>query len=184
MSILDKLKKYNKNNFHSHTFCVWIEVSFEISQNTKINFKSKSGSQYLFTEEGVYRTSNHWGRVANCRWSMKPINNFKNQQTRVGFAKWTDFYHNDETSKLFYINVDFDKKEVNFYHKDINNYDGNAVLRNVTDTAKKIKIIKGVLNEIGWSKYLEIKDLNETRKNIIEKLIYSERSFNEIKKSI
>lgn len=177
-------KRYTKFNFHSHTFCIWTEVLFETKQDTKINFKSKSGSQYLFTEEGVYRISNHWGRVANCRWRLEPLINYKSQQTKVGYAKWTQFFLNDETSKLFFVKVDFERKEINFYHKESSNYDGKAVLRNVNETAKTIKIIKQVLNETAWSNYLEFQDLTELRKVIVEKLTHSERSFLEIKKMI
>ena len=103
------LKKYNKTNFHKHTFCEFIEVDTNAIPNIEWHYKSKSGSGYCFTEQGVYRISNHWGRAANCRWrlissassntsSRAKINN---SQHRIGYAKWTDFYPNNETEKLF-----------------------------------------------------------------------------------
>ncbi len=91
---------YHKYNFHKHTFCVWQEVIPDAIIESKINYKSKSGSQYIFTETGVYRISNHWGRAANCRWRLESLKDYKNQQTKIGFALWTDFYNNDENSKL------------------------------------------------------------------------------------
>jgi hypothetical protein len=97
------MKTYNQNNFHKHTFCLWKEVSPADFEVQKPQFKSKSGSEYYFTTEGVYRTSNHWGRAANCRWRLVSQGNYKSQHTIVGFAKWTDFYPNDETAKLFFI---------------------------------------------------------------------------------
>ena len=64
-------KTYNKTNFHKHTFCIFKEVDFETIQNLKPNYKSKSGSSYFFTDQGVYRLSNHWGRAANCKWRLE-----------------------------------------------------------------------------------------------------------------
>ena len=63
-------KKYNKNNFHKHTFCEFTEVDATTISNIEWHYKSKSGSGYCFTEQGVYRISNHWGRAANCRWRL------------------------------------------------------------------------------------------------------------------
>ena len=64
------IETYNKTNFHKHTFCIFQEVDFELIKNLKLNFKSKSGSSYYFVENGVYRLSNHWSRVANCKWRL------------------------------------------------------------------------------------------------------------------
>lgn len=176
------MKTYHSKNFHKHTFCLWKEVSqtdFELQQ---LQFKSKSGSEYYFTEEGVYRISNHWGRVANCRWKLIPLAEYKNQSTKIGFACWTDFYPNDETAKLFFIQVDFEQKTVDFFHKDMPFYDGKAVLRNAAETAKTIKTIKQILNEEDWAKYLEYKDLEELMIGVIEKILNSNLSLNEIKR--
>lgn len=177
------MKTYNKLNFHKYTFCLWREVSFAEIEKLPLSHKSKSGSGYIFTEVGVYRISNHWGRAANCRWRLIADENFKSQQTKVGFANWTDFYPNDETSKLFFIKVNFDTIEVNFYHKLSPDYEAKYVLRNASETAKTIKIIKEILTETAWSKYLQFDDLEELRKEIVEKLITTEKSFLEVKKN-
>jgi hypothetical protein len=177
------LKTYHQNNFHKHTFCLWKEVSQADFELQKSHFKSKSGSEYFFTEEGVYRMSNHWGRAANCRWRLVSQGNYKSQHTIVGFAKWTDFYPNDETAKLFFIQVDFEQKSVDFYHKNMPLYDGKAILRNAAETAKTIKNIKQVLNEEDWAKYLVYEDLEELRMEIVEQLVHSNLNFNEIKKT-
>ena len=91
-------KKYTKDNFHSHTFCLWKEVLMNEIKDFKINYTSQSGSQYIFKPEGLYRISNHWGRVANCHWRLVPISEFKNQKKTVAFAYWNDFY-----AKIFYF---------------------------------------------------------------------------------
>ncbi|HQW68207.1 MAG TPA: hypothetical protein PLH25_00955, partial [Flavobacterium sp.] len=72
--------------------------------------------------------------------------------------------------------------EVNFYHKLSPDYEPKYVLRNTSETAKKIKIIKEILTETAWSKHLLFDDLDELRMEIVEQLITTEKSFLEIKK--
>lgn len=184
------LKKYNKTNFHKHTFCEFIEVDATAIRNIEWHYMSKSGSGYCFTEEGVYRISNHWGRAANCRLrlisSLKTSSSSKvnNNQNRIGFAKWTDFYPNNETENFFYVEVNFETKEATFQHKNNPNYDGKAVLRNASETAKVIRQIKEILESDTWAKYLDFDDLEQLRKEIITKLIQTSTSFAEIKRSL
>jgi hypothetical protein len=175
-------KNYHKINFHSHTFCIWKEVAATEIQELKLNFKSKHDSHYYFTTDGVYRFSDHWGRVANCHWRLVPISKYKNQKATVAFARWDDFYTNDASSKLFFIKVDIDTQEVNFYHKLVSDYDGKLGLRNANETAKTIKNIKQVLTENDWAKYLNYTDLELLRKEVIEDLVASTQSFLEIKR--
>ncbi len=171
-----------KFNFHSHTFCIWKEVPWSSIQDLKINYTSKSGSQYIFTSEGLYRISNHWGRVANCHWRLIPILDFKNQNQTVAYAKWEDFYSNNDDSKLFYIKMDWEHQEVNFYHKDTIGDGPELVLRNAKDTAKTIRVIKEVLAETAWAKYLVYDDINVLRKVVVNELINTGKSFLEVKK--
>jgi hypothetical protein len=179
----DKMKKYNTKNFHKYTFCLWNEVSQADFEVQKSHFKSKSGSEYFFTEDGVYRISNHWGRVANCRWRLVPLTDYKNQYTKVGFARWNDFLPNDENAKLFFIQVDWEQKTVDFFHKDLPFYDGKAILRNATETAKVMKTIKQVLNEEAWAKYLNYENLEDLRRGVVERMVYDEMSFGEVKRN-
>ncbi len=184
------LKKYNKTNFHKHTFCEFTEVDSDLIPNIDWHYKSKSGSGYCFTEEGVYRISNHWGRAANCRWRL--ISNLRanssskinNSQHRIGYAKWTDFYTNNETENLFYVQVNFDTKEATFQHKNNPNYDGKAVLRNASETAKVIRQIKEILETDTWAKYLDFDHLEELRKEIILKLINTSMTLQTLKKDL
>ena len=178
------LKKYNKTNFHKHTFCEFTEVDSASIPNIDWHYKSKSGSGYCFTEEGVYRISNHWGRAANCRWRLISSSKINNSQHRIGYAKWTDFYPNNETENFFYVDVNFDTKEVTFQHKYNPNYDGKAVLRNASETAKVIRQIKEILESDTWAKYLDFDDLQQPRREIIRKLIQTSTSFAEIKRSL
>ncbi len=184
------LKKYNKTNFHKHTFCEFTEVNSASIPNIEWHYKSKSGSGYFFTEEGVYRISNHWGRAANCRWRLisnsraNSSSKINNSLHRIGYAKWTDFYPNNETDNFFYVEVNFEAKEVTFQHKYNPNYDGKAVFRNASETAKVIRQIKEILETDTWAKYLDFDDLEELRREIIRKLIQTSTSFAEIKRSL
>jgi hypothetical protein len=175
-------EKYNRINFHSDTFCIWNEVAATEIQELKLHFKSKHNSHYYFTTQGVYRFSDHWGRVANCHWRLVPLSGYKNQKATVAFAHWNDFHTNDNTSKLFFIKANPQTQEVNFYHKSLSDYDGIATLRNATETAKTIKNIKQVLTEKDWAKYLNYTNLETLRNQIVNELIVSEKSFLEIKR--
>ena len=188
-----ELKKYNKHNFHKHTYCVFKEVGFDKVKDLKPNYSSKSGSSYYFRDEGLYRVSNHWGRAANCRWKLdsSTVNDDENMkqvqikqvQIKVGYAKWTDFYPNNEQENLFYIEVDFEAKTVDFLHKNNPEYDGKLVCRNASETAKRIKICKEVLLEVKWCKYLEFNSIEELREEVVYGLLYTNASFITIKQN-
>lgn len=173
-------KKYNRSNFHKHTFCDFIEVSRNSLNELKLAYTSKSGSSYYFTEEGVYRVSNHWGRAANCRWRLISNEEKVNQYKRVGFAKWIDFFPNNETERLFYIEINWKDKSVLFQHKNNSSFN-DETLRNASETAKRIKQIKEILKDDSWAKYLEIDDVEITRKDICEQLIATNKTLHEIK---
>ncbi|WP_291138950.1 hypothetical protein [Flavobacterium sp. UBA7663] len=163
-----------------------MEVDISSIPSIEWHYISKSGSGYYFTDEGVYRISNHWGRAANCRWRLISSSNSKinNSQIRTGFAKWTDFYPNNETENFFYVEVNFDTSEVNFQHKNNPKYDEKAVLRNASETAKVIRQIKEILESDAWAKHLDVEDLEVLRKEIIWKLITTNTSLQTIKKDL
>ena len=56
------------------------------------------------------------------------------------------------------------------------------MLRNAKDTAKTIRILKEVLTETDWAKYLKYDDLEVLRKEVVAELVNSEKRFLEIKK--
>ncbi|MCG2612336.1 hypothetical protein LZZ90_12545 [Flavobacterium sp. SM15] len=176
-------KIYNKFNFHKHTFCVFKEVDELKIEALKPNHNSKSGSVYYFTEEGVYRVSNHWGRAANCRWRLDSDSKNVNQRTKVGYANWTDFYPNNEQENLFYIEVNWQINEVSFQHKNNPKYQGKEMLRNASETSKVIKTINELLTTDNWAKYLDFDDLDVLRKEIVTLLITTSKTFLEIKRN-
>lgn len=171
------MKTYTKSNFFKHTFCAFVIVKQEFFDENQVHFRSKAGSQYSYTAEGVYRYSNHWGRVANCRWRLISDTKLKNQESYLGFAKWTDFYALNETEKQFYISVDFEASEVNFHHKK----DLTEVFLYFADTAqKRIVHIKKLLTDDKWAAYFN-EDIATLRKKIISEFINSNASLQEIK---
>ncbi|WP_112113916.1 hypothetical protein [Flavobacterium aciduliphilum] len=179
------MKIYNKTNFHKHTFCVFQEVDFSEISNLRLGFKSKSGSSYYFVENGVYRESNHWGRAANCKWRLQKNNNVTNQigkRTKLGFAKWTDFYNDNDVDRLYFIEVDFGNRHVTFNHKESSNYSKEKVLRNEPDTTKIIKQIRVLFDEYSWAKHFKEEDIDSLRKEIIFKLVHTNATFQEIRK--
>jgi hypothetical protein len=157
-------------------------VTFAEISDLRISYKSQSGSQYIFAAEGLFRISNHWGRVANCHWRLVPLDQFKSQHNIVAFAKWTNFYSNDDTSKLFFIKVDFETLEVNFYHKQSADNLEIKVFRNAKDTSKTIRTIKQVLTETDWAKHLNYEDFEVLKKEVVTQLVATDRGFLEIKR--
>jgi len=179
------IKIYNKTNFHKYTFCIFKEANLDAIKDLKLNFKSKSGSSYYFVENGVYRLSNHWGRAANCKWRLVNANissNNKNERTKLGFASWIDFHPDNDYEKLYFIEVNHDNQSVNFYHKQSESYLSNKVLRTSNETSKLIKQIRNLLEETAWVKHLKLDNVEELRKQIIDRLINSNQSFQEIRR--
>lgn len=179
------IKTFNRTNFHKHTFCIFQEVDFDVIKDLKPNYTSKSGSSYYFTKIGVYRLSNHWGRAANCKWRLS--RNSKNEipnsnRTKLGFAKWTDFYPDNDFEKLYFISADFENKTVNFFHKRDKNYSSENILRTSIETTKLIKQIRMLFDETAWAKYLNKENIDILRKEIITELITSNKAFQEIRK--
>lgn len=176
------MKDYHKHNFHKHTYCEWKSVSLDEIQGSQISFKSKSGSQYFFTDKGVFRKSNHWGRIGNCRWILKEIIQYKNQEIKIGYAHWSDFHSNNDWEKLFFIQVDFQEKKVSYSHKDSTTNNKEYVLRNAKETAKRISLINDIMINELWSKHLKYDNIDAIRLEIINQLIFTEKSFLEIKR--
>lgn len=169
--------KYNKTNFFKHTYCEFQCKQMDVLAEENIHFKSKSGSSYVYTEEGVYRYSNHWGRVANCRWKLNGVEKYQNQNYYVGYAKWTDFYSLTSDAKLFYLKVDFEKENVIVYKPEENTID---TLYNLTVVFKKKKEVEEVFKNTKWMQYYE-EEIEVLQKKIINELLNSNKSLREIK---
>ncbi len=171
----------NRSNFHNRTFCIFKEVDLDTIKDVNPNFKSKSGSNYYFTEVGVYRLSNHWGRAANCKWRLTSDAK-NNNRTKLGFANWSEFYPDNDFEKLYFIEVNFENQSVNYYHMQSYNFTSDKVLRTANETTKLIKKIRTLFEETAWSKHLKDSNTEVLRKEIIKKLIESVATFQEIRR--
>jgi hypothetical protein len=174
-------KKYTKYNFHKNTFCIFKEVGYDLVKDIRIDYKSKSGSSYIYTENGVYRIADHWGRASDCRWRLEGLKEIKNQQFSVGYAEWKDFHENDEVSQLFFIDIDFENKKAHFHHKKSKLFEEKYFLRNANEVSKTLRIIHQILKEESWAKYLEYKDIDVIRFEICTSLQCSNDTFLKIK---
>ncbi|MFY7739786.1 MAG: hypothetical protein ACOVQC_04645 [Flavobacterium sp.] len=183
------IKTYNKTNFHKYTFCIFKEVDLDAIKDLKLHYKSKSSSCYYFVENGVYRLSNHWSRVANCKWRLINENSNVNQninsnRTKLGYANWSDFYSDNDVDKIYFLEADYESKSVNFYHKQSSNYSSDKVLRSSSETTKIIKQIRTLFEETAWAKYLNEDNIDVLRKDIIEEMISRNQTFQEIRKRL
>ena len=179
--LLNKFKPNSKS--FKNTFCVFNEVEIKTVESLIPNYKSESGSQYFYTEKGMYRLSNHWGRLANSKWRLIASQPESTSKTKLGFAEWKGFYPDNNFEKLYYLEVDFDKQTINYQHKNNPNFDNKPILRNALDTAKRIKQARNILTLSNWAKYFNNQNINELRENIVNELIYTDKNLEEIKRN-
>jgi hypothetical protein len=168
-------------NSFKNTFCVFNELPLDAIEGLTIQYKSKAGSSYFYTKEGMYRLSNHWGRLANSKWRLEPMQETSLSKQKLGFALWTSFYPDNAEDKLYYLEANFDTKTVQYQHKNNLSYDQKAVLRTSFETAKRIKQVRNLFELTSWAKYFEYDDLDNLRMKIINGLIYTNKSLEEIK---
>ena len=180
---MEKNFRPNPNSF-KNTFCVFQEVHLQAIDGLQLQFQSKAGSSYYYSNLGMYRLSNHWGRLANSKWRLLPIYPETESKTKLGFAPWDHFYPDNAIKALYYIDVNYDEMTVNYQHKNNPDYSNKEILRTSFETTKKIKQIRNLLNLTSWAKYYEYDDLNLLRKKIIDDLIFTNKSLEEIKREI
>lgn len=80
-----KSELVDKTNFHDCTVADWIESDVEFIAD----YKSGSGSEYMFTDKGVYRKSNHWLKYVNtCVWLL---NGVESDKDTIAFCSYDNF---------------------------------------------------------------------------------------------
>ena len=171
--------KYHKFNFYRSTYCEFEMQNINFFDDMKAHFQSKSGSYYYYTEEGVFRYSNHWGRVANCRWKIQGIDHYKNQKYYVGYANWSDFYPLNSKDKVFYLEVDYQERKANI--KRIRTDEERKEFLMTSEFAhQRLKQIQTLFKEYKWARYYE-EDVDVLRKIIIDKLITTNKTLQQLK---
>lgn len=173
-----------KSGTFKNTFCVFLEIDPETINIGTFDYISQSGSSYFYTETGMYRYSNHWGRLANSKWRLVPLETQTTLKFKLGFAKWEHFYPDNPTDELYYLEVNFTSKTVNYQHKNNPDYDQKAVLRTGFETTKKIKQVRNLFALTSWAKHFEYEDIDDLRKTIVEQLIYTNKTVEVIKREL
>jgi hypothetical protein len=181
-AILNNFKPNSKS--FKNTFCVFNEIAIGTINGLQPNYDSDSGSQYFYTEKGMYRLSNHWGRLANSKWRLVAMKPESSEKTKVGFAAWDSFYPDNDFENLYYLEVDFEDKTVTYQHKNNPNYDKLIPLRTSKETTKRIKQIRNLFELTNWAKYYEDKNIATLRFLIINQLVTTSKTLEEIKKTI
>lgn len=180
---MQKIFRPSPNSF-KNTFCEFTEVLPVELEGLRCQFESKAGSSYFYTEKGMYRYSNHWGRLANSKWRLLASCPETESKKKVGFALWDTFYPDNSVDLLYYIEVDYVKNVVNYQHKNCPRFDQKAILRTSFETAKKIKQIRNLQQLTSWAKYFDYEDIDVLREEIINQLIYTDQTLEQIKSKI
>lgn len=174
---------YHKQNFFKNTYCIFKAVDISLLKDKKPDFISKSGSQYFYTKEGVYRISSHWGRAATCKWRLQVTTPISQNGAKAGFAKWTSFYKDNEVEKLYFIQKNPFTQKFDYYHRDTPNYCAEYILRTAADTRKVLRQLKSITTETKWAKYVAHNDIQHLRAFLINGLITSKKTLQELKQA-
>lgn len=180
---MEKIFRPSPKSF-KNTFCVFNEVTLDKIEALIIQYDSKSGSKYYYTKAGMYRLSNHWGRLANSKWRLEPMEPESEYKFKLGFAAWDEFYPDNTEEQLYYLEANYTKNTVNYQHKNNPNYDKKAILRTGFETSKRIKQIRNLFNLTSWAKYFDYDDIDVLRGQVINELIFTNKTLEEIKREI
>ena len=180
---MQKNYKPHPNSF-KNTFCVFNEVPVDAIEGLKVQFESKAGSSYYYTSEGMYRLSNHWGRLANSKWRLVPMVPETASKYKIGFAKWDCFYPDNNVEQLYYLEMDYEANTVNYQHKLNPDYDKQTILRTSLETTKRIKQSRNIIELTSWAKHFDCEDIRLLRRLIIEELIHTNKSLDVVKKEV
>ena len=94
------MESVTANNFHLKTkanfkFLKYGGMAFDMFESlVKENglfFRSLSGSRYVVSGDLVYRISNHWGKVASCKWSLVGAPGMPVGSISLAVCKLSDF---------------------------------------------------------------------------------------------
>ena len=170
-------------NAFKNTFCVFEERPLVAIEGLRVQFESKAGSSYFYTSEGMFRLSNHWGRLANSKWRLIASEIETDSKFKLGFALWDTFYPDNTIDKLYYLSANYEKQTITYEHKNNPTYDGTAIVRTSLETKKRIKQARNILELSSWANYFEYTDLEVLRKKIIDALIFTDHSLEDIKRA-
>lgn len=174
---------YHKQNFFKNTYCVFKAVDSQELKNKTPDFVSGSGSRYFYTNDGVYRISSHWGRAATCRWRLQADTKNRKNKEKAGFARWTDFYKDNDVEKLYFIQKSEFTQKYEYFHKQEPSYNSAYILRTADETRKVLRQLKTITTETKWAKYIPHDNLEDLRSYLIHGLITSHKTLPELRRS-
>lgn len=174
--------KPNPNSFKK-TFCIFQEVTPDVIKDLKPNYESEAGSKYFYNKFGMFRLSNHWGRLANSKWRLIHLEIETDSKLKLGFAKYESFFPDNDIDAIYYLEYNSEKQEINYNHKNNPDYDRKSVLRTTLETRKRIKQARNILTLSSWAKYYET-DIDLLRIQIINELILTDKTLDEIKRNL
>lgn len=131
----------------------------------------------------MYRSSSHWGRAASCKWRLQTEDAHFRNGIKVGFAEWTSFYEDNEVEKLYFIKKSEFTHKYEYFHKEEPSYESNYIVRTADETRKVLRQLKAITTETKWAKYIPHDDLNDLRNFLINGLLTSNKTLQELKRS-
>ena len=89
-----KSRTYDKDNFYRKT-----TGNFKTGKapGRAPDYISASGSKYWIEKGGVYRQSDHWGKISTNEWTLDGKESVETEKT--GYARWQDFGYNGAQDK-------------------------------------------------------------------------------------
>lgn len=138
---------YGRQNFFRQTYCVFVSADAAVLKDQQPDYVSRSGSRYFFSDEGVFRISNHWGRAAKCKWRLVQSEKTDRKSGSCGFARWEDFHRDNEYEKLYWL--DLSGNTVQYRHRDESDYDGSALFTGA-EVTRRIRKIREFVKKNGW----------------------------------
>jgi len=87
-----------QHNYHIASAGTFVPVDSRPERRPDYSSKNRKGrvhNSYFYTSEGLYRVSDHWGRVAQCEWKLQGVVEEVDECTvgdgnLIGFISWKD----------------------------------------------------------------------------------------------
>ena len=121
---LETMNSIDKNNFHEGTAGVFIPCEMP-SETPDFISKDETGgisSMYYYTDKGVVRVSNHWGKVSSCKWILAGFSEFQIKDccfTKENIAAYCSFSDLEiKTSEMKSISTKFQLEKFSATNKE------------------------------------------------------------------
>ena len=96
-------------------------------------------------------------------------------------ARWTDFHHDNNVEKLYYLEVNFDLQTVHFQHKN-NCTNLKTIFHTASEISKLVKQVRHLFETTAWAEHFN-QHIDVLRQQIVSELMCSNQPLAEIKRS-